>query len=294
MWSLKYEGADYAFSHVAVTSVQFDGRAYRVDDAPLPRADGVAFGQDFTDPGDVTLELLLTFQTVRNLDMQREMLREAAYAFLGAWDAPALRQSPGAVGELIIPTIGMLEGRPRRAEWDWSTYGLGYLIGRATFVRSSLNMYLLDEDGEAPWHSARLNLVPAQLGGIRSPLRSPLRTATESSRSAPINVLGGTESWPVIDLQGPIQTGAQIEVVNRWRLYLNRGLAWNQSARIDTRPGRAGTYINDSPVQILDPRSSMLSDCSLLPGPNIAALRGVSIEGTASVSFGWRNTRGAI
>lgn len=294
MWSLIHADKHYRFDHVAVTSVQLDGRTYRVDDAPAPRADGVHFGQDFADPGDVTLTLLLTFQNIRNLSMQREMLREAAYAFLAAWDAPELRRAPGSVGELIIPSIGMLEGRPRRAEWDWSTYGLGYLIGTATFVRSSLDTYVLDSTGYAPWQSATLRLVPSQVGGLKAPLKTPLRTSVESTRASTVDVGGDAEAWPVLDLTGPIQSDAQLLIHGRWRLYLNRPLNQFQTAQIDTRPGRRATYLNGVPVQLLDPRSSLLGECSLLPGSNVLSLRGSSIEGTASVTARWRNTRGAI
>ncbi|WP_053352699.1 hypothetical protein [Leucobacter musarum] len=294
MWSLKYDGTAYSFDHVAVTSVEIEGRSYRVDDAANPRADGVAFGQDFADPGDIKLKLLLTFQTTRNLTMQRAKLKEAADSFLRAWDAKALRATAGALGELTIPSLGLFEGRPRRAEWDWSTFGLGYLTGAATFVRSDLLTYVLNESGGAPWQSATLGLVPAQVGGIKSPLKAPLRTSVESSRAAPLVVGGSAEAWGIYDLKGPIQSNAQIEVPNRWRLYLNRSLAYNQTARIDTRPGRRGTYLNGKPVQLLDPRSSLLDDCALLPGQNVLALRGASIEGTASVSVRWRDTKESI
>ncbi|UOR02057.1 hypothetical protein MUN77_01615 [Leucobacter allii] len=294
MWSLKYDDTAYSFDHVAVTTVQLEGRSYRVDDTPLPRADGVAPGQDFADPGDIQLKLLLSFQSVRNVFLQRAMLQEAAEAFLAAWDAKSLRHTPGAVGELVIPSLGMFEGRPRRAEWDWSTFGLGYLTGTATFIRTNLSTYVLDGDGVAVWHEATLGLVPSQVGGLKAPLREPLRTSVESTRAAPLTVGGTAEAWGIYELRGPIQSDAQIEVPGRWRLYLNRALGQYQTAQIDTRPGRRGTTLNGKPVQLLDPRSSFLDECSLLPGSNVLALRGSSIEGTASVSVRWLDTKASI
>lgn len=294
MWALRYEGTNYEFAQVAVTSVQVEGRTYRVDDTPNPRADGVTHGEDFADPGDVKLKLLITFQTVRNLSMQRMMLNEAANAFLKSWDAAALRSVAGAAGELVVPTLGLFVGRPRRAEFDYKTYGEGYLEGTATFVRSDLQMYELNEDGVSAWKQVTLGLVSSQSGGLKAPLKAPLRTSVESTRAAPVLVGGDSPAFGIYEFRGPIQSNAQIEVPHRWRIYLNRPLAWNETATIDTRPGHAATYLNDKPVQLLDPRSSMLADCTLLPGSNVLALRGVSIEGTAQVTARWRDTKGGL
>lgn len=294
MWSLSYQDVKYAFKHISVTSVAIAGRAYRVDDAPAPRADGVMFGRDFADPGDVELDVLVSFQHVRNLGMQRAMLQEAAYGFLKSWDAAALRGEVGASGELVIPTLGMVEGRPRRAEWDWSTYGLGYLTGKATFVRSTMELYAIDSKGNAGWHQAVLNLASAPIGGLRSPLRSPLRTAVETVQVKPVVVAGSSPVRPVIEIKGPVQAGARLERPGKWRLYLNRGLTASQTVRIDTRAGRAATFLNNKPVQVLDPRSSMLADCVLRPGSNVIALKGVSFDGTVRVTVRWRDVKEAF
>src|SRR5690606_22438467 len=125
MWSLQYAGTAYEFGRVSVTSVEIGGRSYGVADTPNPRSDGVMFGQDVPDPGDVKLELLLNFQHVRTLDMQRAMVTEAASEYLTVWDAAEVRRDPLGLAEFTLPSVGMFEGRPRRAEWHMSTYGLG-------------------------------------------------------------------------------------------------------------------------------------------------------------------------
>jgi hypothetical protein len=160
------------------------------------------------------------------------------------------------------------------------------------FVPAHHGAYLPGEDGG--WNSFTLDLVPAQSGGLKAPLKAPLRTTVESTRAAPVEVGGDAEAWPIYDLKGPIQSDAQLEVPQRWRLYLNRPLNQFQTATIDTRPGRRATYLNGRPAQLLDPRSSLLSECSLLPGNNVIALRGASVQGTASVAGRFRNTKGAI
>lgn len=294
MWSLQHEDTVFSFDHVAVTSVEIGGKVYRVDDTPNPRSDGIAFGQDFADPGDIQFQLLLTFQTVKNLGLQRAMLREAAEGFLLAWDAPELRKVTGAVGELTIPSVGLFEGRPRRAEWDWSTFGLGYLIGTATFIRSSPVTYVVEPDGST-WHEAGVGIVPpAVRSGWTFPLVFPLQNLEPTVRATWFDVGGDTDAACIVSLQGPIQARAELEIAGGFKLVTNRALAYDEIAVADARPGRMTLTVNGEPNNFLAPTSSLLSELSLTPGPHQVSLRGISPQGTARAQVRWRNTKAGI
>lgn len=292
-WKITYGGTGHEFGAVFVEAVQVGSIVYRVDDAEAPRMDGIYFGQDFADPGDIEIRVAVSADGIMDPVERRRFVADEVARFTKAWDAAEARSKPGTLVELHAGELGIFEGRPRGLDWDRTDYASGFLRGRARFIRDSLVSYPPESEGGG-WHSVTLGLVPSQIGGLIAPLKAPLRTSVESSRAAPVEVAGDADAWPVIELVGPIQSDAQVECVGRWSLRLNRALSHGQTARLDTRAGRVATYLNDVPVQLLDPRSSLLAGCSLLPGSNVIALRGASIEGTASVSLRWRNTRGAI
>lgn len=294
MWSLQYDNTAYRFDHVAVTSVGIGGKVYRVDDTPNPRSDGVAFGQDFADPGDIEFELLLTYQTVKNLGIQRAMLKEAADSFLQAWDAPSLRLNPGAVGDLVVPSVGLFEGRPRRAEWDWSTFGLGYLIGKATFIRSSPVTYVLD-GGTSPWRSVEVGiLAPVGRSGWVFPLVFPIQNLEPDVRSTWFEVGGETDAASIVSITGPVLAGAEVEIASGFRLVTNRDLAYDETAVADARRGRMTLTVNGAAANFLAPTSTLLSGLTLTPGPHQVSLRGISPQGTARARIEWRDTKAGI
>lgn len=290
MWSLSYAGTNYSFAKVAVTSVQIEGRVYRVSDTPNPNADGTRLGEDFADPGDIKLDLLINFSTIRNLALQRAMLNEAAESFLQAWDAPALRAKPNAVGELAIPTLGSYEGRPRRAEWNYSTYGLGYLKGTATFVRSDLATFVPESEGGG-WREASVALVPPSTGGWKFPLKFPVSNLNPARRGTHFTVGGTMPAAPILEIHGPIQAGAELELVGEWTVRTKQALAYDQKAVADARPGRMLLTVNGVPSNWMAPSSARLSRLRLPPGDRQIALRGSSIEGTARASVRWRDMK---
>lgn len=293
MWSLNYDGGQHVFGQVLVTKVSVGGRVYRTDDTPLPYGDGITFGTDFADAGDVKLELIINQNRVKDAALQRELVRAEAFRFLEFWDAAVVRSSPGRSADLVIPELGAFVGRPRRAEWDWETYRLGYLRGTATFVRSSSDVYEVDSSGTSPWLEETVGLVPAQLGGLVAPLAAPLSTAAASSRARSFTVGGTKPAFGIYTVRGPLQAGGQVELVGKWVAKLNRGLAYDAVAVIDTRPGHERMTVNGRPVNLLLPSGAVMSEMFMEPGPQAIALRGTSLEGTASVSVRWRNTRGA-
>lgn len=297
-WKLSYAGTTYTFgtsAHaVELVGWESDADSYRVDDAPAPRADGVWFGEDFIEPGEVQISVKIDFTTAPyGPEECARLALEARDTLDRVWRAEALRREPGALAELVMGGEQMIEGRPRRARFDTSFQGRGLIYAELSFIPANTMRYAVDKAGNAPWQSVSLALVAAQAGGLKSPLKEPLRTSVESSRAAPVTITGST-AYPIYELRGPIQSAAQLEVPGRWRLYLNRGLTEFQTARIDTRPGHLGTYLDNRPVQVLDPRSNLLAECTLLPGANVLALRGSSLEGTAKVTARWRESKAGM
>lgn len=296
-WKLTYEGTEYAFgpAHHPVELIEWEQGpdVYAVDDASSDRDDGVWFGEDYIEPGEISISVKIDFTDAPFPVEECARLAMVARSELArVWRADPVRRRAGALAELHMGGQYIIEGRPRRARFDDADQNVGLIYAELPFVPAHPGAYLAGDD--AGWQAATLGIVPAQVGGIKSPLRAPLRTSMESSRAAPIEMSGDVEAWPIIEIHGPMQSNAQVEAVGRWRVYLNRALAYDQVVTIDTRPGRRATRLDGQARMVLDPRSSLISELSLLPGRNVIALRGASIEGTAKVSIRWRNTKGSI
>ena len=289
MWSLAYSNGSHGFGDVYVEAVEIGGRVYRNDDVPAPRADGVVFGEDFADPGDVILHVAVDAPWAEEGE-RRAFVYGAAQQFSELWDAASVRSVPGAVAELAAGELGVFEGRPRSVEWDFQHYSAGFLRGKARFVRSSSVAYAAG----ASWRSVSVQLVPPEVGAWVFPLTFPVSGTTAVVRASTFEVGGTASAWPVIEVDGPVQSGASVEVTGEWSVTLSRGLAYDETARLDTRPGRRGMTVNGSPVNLLVPSSPSLADLSLSPGPHQVALRGSSLEGTAVARLRWRDTKAGV
>lgn len=295
-WILRYAGTEYRFGPksrpVGVVGWAFAANSYRVDDASRPRADGISFGRDYVEAGELRLELIIDYSgRPEPAAMRARMAWETRHELELAWRADTLRQRPRAVAELVLGSEEMIEGRPRRISFDDSAQNVGLVRATATFLPSSTAIYTVDEGGVAPWFEQAVNLVPAQIGGITSPLVAPISTAASSSRARPFTVGGAAPVWPIVTVNGPIQAGAQFELVGGWSLTLNRALAYDDEVSVDTRPDRQIMTYNGRPANVLAPSSSRITAAAISPGLNEIALRGVSIEGTASAKIRWREQK---
>lgn len=295
-WVLRYDGTEYRFGppqhQVELRSWAFAADSYRVDDAVLPRADGVAFGRDYVEAGELRIELKIDLTTLPLPAEDRARMAWAVRADLArAWRADSLRQQPRAVAELVMGGEQMIEGRPRRISFDDKHQGRGLIFASATFVPVSTAAYAVDGSGDAPWFEQSVGLVPAAIGGLLAPLSAPLSTAISSTRARPFTVGGSEQVWPILIVTGPLQSGAQIELVNRWALKLNRTVAYDETVVIDTRPGRRLMTVNGRPTNVLAPSGARMSQAFIEPGLNEIALRGSSVEGTAQVTARWREQK---
>lgn len=288
-WSITIDGNRFEFGPVEVTSWIIGGREYRTDDTDRPRTDGRYFGQDFATPGDVEIELIIRADgATREERFDNAMtIREN---FTRVWNGDEIRFTPGEVAELEIAGRAAVEGRPRHVDWDDSKATFGIIRGNALFVRDFDQAF---EPG-AFWYEVTVGLVPPQIGGLIAPLIAPLTTAISSTRARPFEVGGDSEVWPIISVQGPIQSGSKVELTHGWSIHLNRALAYDEVAVFDTRPGQRTMTLNGRPVNLLAPTGDRLSQLSIQPGMNEVALRGTSVEGTASVTVRWREVKKVI
>lgn len=288
-WAITIGGARHVFGEVEVVSWDIGGREYRTDDTDRPRTDGRWFGQDFATPGDVQIELIIRAKgATRQERFDNAMaLREQ---FTRVWNGDKIRFTPGAVAELEIAGRALVEGRPRHVDWDDTRATFGVIRGSALFVRD------LDQAFEpgASWESTTVGLVPLQQGGLIAPLIAPLTTARRSSRARSFEVTSEEDVWPIITVQGPLQSGGKVELTGGWSLHLNTALAYDQKAVFDTRPGKRTMKLNGRSRNLLAPTGARLSQLSIKPGIHEVALRGTSLEGTATVKLQWRNVKKVI
>lgn len=288
-WSITVSGASHNFDPVEVVSWNIGGREYRADDTDRPRTDGRWFGQDFATPGDVEIDLI-----IRAKGKTRQERFDNAMAirneFTAAWSGDKIRFTPGAVAELQIAGTAIVEGRPRHVDWDDERATFGIIRGKAVFVRDLDQAF---EPGEM-WQSVTVGLVPVQSGGLIAPLIAPLSTTRTSTRARPFEVVSDSPVWPIITVQGPLQSGGTVELTNGWTLALNTALAYDQKAVFDTRPGKRTMKLNGKTMNLLSPTGARLSQLSIPPGIQEVALRGKSLEGTASVRVQWRNIKKVI
>ena len=293
-WSITIGDVSHPFGQVEVSSWVIGGREYRTDDTSRPRTDGRYFGQDFADPGDIEINLIIRAKgTDRQTKFDNAMsLREE---FTSVWNGDTIRFTPGSVAELHIAGRVVVEGRPRHVDWDDSLATFGIIKGNALFVRNFDQAFGYDETtGGSQWEEVTVGLVPAQIGGLVAPLVAPLTTAASSTRARPFIVDSDSDVWPIIVIQGPIQTGASVELTHGWTAQLNTGLAFDEVATIDTRPGNRTMDVNGKSTNLLSPVGNRISQLSIPPGQQEVALRGSSLEGTATVTIKWRNVRKVI
>lgn len=288
-WALTVNGKRHPFGEVEVVRWSIGGREYRTDDTDRPRADGRFFGRDYANPGDVEIELIIR-ASGKSRQERFDRAMELREKFTGAWNGEGIRKKVGAVAELEIAGRAIVTGRPRHVDWDDNVTTFGVIRGTALFVRDFDEAFVPGEG----WQDITVGLIPAQSGGLIAPLSEPLTTSRTSTRARPFTVTGNAPAWPIITVQGPIQSGAKVELVNGWSLHLNRGLRYDEKAVFDTRPGQRTMKLNGKAVNLLKPSGARLSQMSLPLGVQEIALRGTSLEGTASVRVRWRNSRKVI
>jgi hypothetical protein len=277
-WRLSYPGVDLPFGSIESgiifqSAPEVGSPSIESDDSVRPRADGVAFGLDFHGGRTVTFDLAVNGSTT-------EESRARLGVLARAWRADVVRNTPGAVASLTSDTGRTTFGRPRRFSADDEFLGQGLSEVIADFSSSDSLWY-------GPQEDAFVALVPPPSGGLMSPLAWPLTTTASSDRRMVIDVVGEVDTWPVIEIRGPI-TNPEVEVLNSFRLAFRVSLAYDETLVVDTRPW-ARTILRGSASArgTLSRLGSRLDEARLAPGRHEVVLRGVSDTATASASLRW-------
>lgn len=294
-WVLNYPGEEYKFGpprfNVELVNFEIGTDSYRVDDTPNDRGDGMVFGQDFLEPGEIKINVKIDFTTYpAPVEQRAQRAWDTAQELYRVWRADALRRTSGAVATLNMGGEVLVSGRPRRSNFDYDVQNVGLVYGSLYFIPSSTNRYAIDEDGNQIWNSVEVGLIPSQIGGIVAPLKAPITTARASDRSSQFEVPGGNSHF-TLEVFGPIQSGWSVELIGHWVLESGMALNYDDSVKIETDPDNAGTYWNGSPRVVLKPNAPRLTTLVLPNGWHELAFRGTSIEGTARAVLSWKETR---
>ncbi len=245
--------------------------------AALPSDDGVLFGVDHLDGTTITFEMRIKRSTADEAHVAGETLRRA-------WRGDRVRTVPGAVAELHAPTGRVTFGRPNRFAIDDRELHAHHRVPLVTFETVDDLFYGAEE-------TVSVGLVPPPSGGLRAPLRAPLRTTQVGERSTGFRVGGSipTRHWRAVVSGGDILSPV-IEVPGCFRLeLLGLSLAYDQVLVIDARPW-VRTVLRDggSVAGKRSRRSTPLRDAALTPGLHELVLRGQSTSGTARADLAWR------
>lgn len=298
-WILSTPSSEYRFgppAHpVQLVEWEQDADGVDVEDVRPTGADGLWMGRDTIEPGAVTVHVKIDFTTAPYPVEECARLALAARSELArVWRGDAVRTQAGEVAELVMGGLQVIEGRPRRPRFDDADQNVGLIYAELPFIPSTTGAYLLDEAGES-WRSVETQIVPPQpRSGWVFPLVFPVQNLEPAVKATWFEVAGDTDTPCVVEIQGPIQAGAEVEIPGVWRLRTRRGLAYDELAVLDARPGRALLTVNGVPANFLTPDSSLLSELTLSPSPHQLSFRGVSPQGTASVRVRWRDMKAGI
>lgn len=295
-WKLTYDSVSYEFGnkHHQAELVSWEQGAdmYTVNDVQAPGDDGVWFGEDHVEAGEILINVKIDYTSYPAPTEECVRLALAAREELErVWRADWVRAFPNRLAELHMGGRIILEGRPRRVKFDDSAQNVGLIFAQLPFIPANSSVILVGDTSDG-WNEAVARLVPPEpRNGWVFPLVFPLVNLEPVVRGTHFGVLGTTDTWVVARISGPIQSGAELELVGGWILRLNRALGPYDVAEVDARPGRRTLTVNGTPTNFLTPSSSRVSELKVSPGDRQIILRGTSLEGTASAAIRWRDMK---
>ncbi|MEU8911801.1 hypothetical protein [Streptomyces nigrescens] len=259
-------------------------------DIPMPRADGIRFGQDFRTAATITFEIGVDAVDDATTQLGRHGANLSRLSTLAqAWDAEAVRlrvATPAVLSTVQGGRARRFYGRPRKfAPTGSRLTRQGYTPVVATFACQDDTAY---DDRE---QTIRVDINPPPHRGLVGPLTTPLTMTGAGSGKVPGEVIvGGTKAtWPVVTIYGPI-TSPAIEVVGRWKTTLDLSLKAGEVIVIDPRPWARTVLRNGASVAGLLYRSSpRLEDMRLPVGRQDFILRGTDATATAYMTVAWRD-----
>ncbi|MEJ6490699.1 hypothetical protein PQI23_13315 [Leucobacter sp. USCH14] len=298
-WQIRYPGTEYVFGmlvhDVEVIDWEQDADAVEVEDVRPAGADGLWMGRDTIEPGAVTVHVKIDFSSKpwpikervrRAMEVRSELAR--------VWRADAVRSTNGELAELTLGGSVVIEGRPRRPQFDDVDQSVGLIFADLPFIPASVEAFPVREDG-GTWHSVEVGIVaPVGRSGWVFPLVFPIQNLEPDVRSTWFEVAGDIDASCIVSVYGPLQAGAEVEIASGFKLVTKRDLAYDEVAVADARPGRMTLTVNGEPSNFIAPTSARLAELKLTPGPHQVSLRGISPQGTARARIEWRDTKAGI
>ncbi len=199
-----------------------------------------------------------------------------------------------AVGEISVlryrigGRIRRVYGQSRRLAQTFDNRVISGMIG-VSFTFNTIDAATYDDE-------ERIVLIPfvsSAVGGLKSPLKSPLSTAVTAYAHGSIDT-GGSDNAPFsITVYGPLGRG--VIAGKGWTIALARTLTASDRVTVDTTPWGRGVYLNDQPTTgLLAPSSSRLADVRLSVGDEQIQFTGVDPTGTSAVEVRWHPTYSSI
>ena len=259
--------------------------ANRIQDAEMPRADGVLFGRDYLDSPTWAFTL-----GVRDDDNVYDTLSRLA----DAWRADRVRTTPGAVSTLKFNRGGksyVVFGRPRRfAVTPAKTADAEFQIVEADFKLVDPFVYGGTEN------SLRMGLLEtASTGGVVLPQTLPWSLAGgDGSRKGVVTVEGYTDTPIKVKIYGPssgVLRNPKV-VAPGFHVQLNTDVKPNEVITIDTRSRTVIRQDGVSMAGYLTARSRL--GTKLRPGSTEFTFSGEDASYTSEVEFLWRSAEYSI
>lgn len=266
---------------------------WRTQDKERARGNGVNFGRDYRGAGTWAFDLYTNGEDVHDAQAAAEQLAMA-------WPTDELVATPRAVTPLRYRIGGRTRrvyGRPRR----WSAppetvIDQGLLKITADFTVGDPLIY---DDAE---ESRTFTLAAADpVGGVRSPVRSPVLSRYTPSRvtEKAITVGGTVPTWATVEFQYGM-TNPWIEVAPSepdpvtgkvkfagWHAQVLTTLLQNDLITMDARPWVRSTVRESGTVAIS--RETRLLNMILPPGKHRVRLGSDDGSSTGAITVRWRN-----
>ena len=204
-------------------------------------------------------------------------------ALTRAWNKVAA--VPGAESVLRYAIAGrtrLVYGRARELFPDFSqVFDLGRVVATAKFQTKDTWHYA-DE-----MQSLTVGLIPVNSGGLKAPLRAPLRASPGGSRQGLVSISGDAPAPVEVVFKGPVLN--PVASSTGWQIGLNASLAYDQSVTINAR---TGTVLRNDGVSLAGAltRRTYLPEARLRPGSREIVFAGTDPSGLSSCTIRWRNT----
>lgn len=259
--------------------------ANRVQDADMPRGDGVLFGSDYLESPTWSFTL-----GVRDDENVYDVLNELATV----WRADHIRNTPGAVSTLSFTRGGkdyVVFGRPRRfAVTPSTTADDEWQVVEADFRLLDPYVY------SGTQSSLRMGLIETQsTGGVVLPQALPWNLAGGTGeRKGIVTVQGYTPTPLTVRIYGPTAptTLSDPEIkAPGFYVKLNTQIQSGQVVEIDTRT-RTATSNGSSMAGYLSAKSRL--GTRLNPGSTEFTFSGTDSSYTSQVEFLWRSAAYSI